>query len=317
LAIRIKGRKKIAIGRSKVMFKRILIPLDGSELAERSLPVALPIAQAQGSELILMRVPLAEKMMTSYPAEYSLLWPEQSLQLSRKMSTDYLQQVLAEHASSGVPIRAMVVDGDVAGGIVDTVEEEQADLIIMTTHGYSGLTRWMLGSITERVLREAHCPVLAIRNGQPLAHLLITLDGSYLAETALAPGFSLAQALKSRVTLLQIVPAKGLLDWGQIEQVDAEKESEIQAEVMDNAYLHLEQLVGSHAPRGLEVKIEVASGSPAATILDYIERHQVDVTVMATHGRTGLRRWVYGSITEKVMRGANCSMLIVRPHFHD
>jgi nucleotide-binding universal stress UspA family protein len=299
------------------MFKRILIPLDGSELAEQSLPVALQIAQAQGSELIIMRVPLAEKMMTSYPAEYSLLWPEQSLQLSQKMSADYLQQVLAQHEPTVVPIRAMVVNGDVAGGIVDTAAEEEADLIVMTTHGYSGLTRWVLGSITERVLREAHCPVLAIRDGQPMKHLLITLDGSYLAEAALAPGFGLAQALKSRVTLLQVVPEKGLLDWGQIEKLDAKKESEIHAEVIDNAYLHLEQLIGQHAPSGLAVKVEVASGSPAATILDYIERHQADITVMATHGRTGLQRWVYGSITEKVMRGANCSMLIVRPHFQE
>jgi nucleotide-binding universal stress UspA family protein len=296
------------------MFKRILIPLDGSELAERSLPLALQIAQAQGGELILMRVPLAEKMMTAYPAEYSLLWPEQSLQLSQKMSQEYLEAVLARYEGGDVPLRTMLVDGDVAGGIVDTAVAENADLIVMSTHGYSGLTRWMLGSVTERVLREAHCPVLALRNTKPVEQMLITLDGSYLAETALEPGFSLAQALNSRVVLLQVLSDKELANLSEIEGLDMERAEQANNELGDGIQRHLERLISKQAPPGLNVKAVVASGSAAPTILDHIEYYDVNIAVMATHGRTGVRRWVYGSVTEKVMRGANCSMLIVRAH---
>jgi nucleotide-binding universal stress UspA family protein len=298
----------------KIMYKRILIPLDGSELAERALPLGEQIARAHGGELILMRVPLAEKMMTSYPAEYSLLWPEQSLQLSQQMSHDYLNQVLARYEGGGLTARALLVEGDVAGGIVDTAVAEKADLIIMSTHGYSGLTRWMLGSVTERVLREAHCPVLAVRDAEPIEQILITLDGSYLAELALEPAFALAQACNSQVTLLQVTPDKELAQSRQAEGIDQTEAEQAHKELGVGIQRHLDRLVERYAPSGLSVKAVVASGSPAATILDHIEYYHVNVAAMATHGRTGLRRWVYGSVTEKVMRGAQCSMLIVRAH---
>ena len=296
------------------MYKRILIPLDGSELAEGALPLGEQIARAHGGELILMRVPLAEKMMTSYPAEYSLLWPEQSLQLSQKMSHDYLNEILSRYEGSNLAARALLVDGDVAGGIVDTAAVEEADLIIMSTHGYSGLTRWMLGSVTERVLREAHCPVLAVRDANPIEQILITLDGSYLAELALEPAFALAQAFNSQVTLLQVTPDKQFANLREIEGMDMEQAARANKELTAGIERHLERLIERSAPAGIRIKAVVASGSPAATILDHIEYYNVNVAAMATHGRTGLRRWVYGSVTEKVMRGAKCSMLIVRAH---
>ena len=98
----------------------------------------------------------------------------------------------------------MITDGDEASTILETASAENVDLIVMTTHGRTGLTRWVLGSVTERVLHDAPCPVLVMRTSTPLQKVLITLDGSVIAEYALEPGLAVARALDAQVRLLAV-----------------------------------------------------------------------------------------------------------------
>jgi len=303
------------------MFNKILVPLDGSEFAELALEPALTIARQGGGEIILLSVPVYGQIMVPSTAGYGLMLPEQALDSVRDKARHYLEQVQQEwdQPELGQPdltIRSLVLDGDVAGNIVDVAAQEEVDLIVMTTHGYSGVTRWVLGSIAERVLRGAICPVLVVRHAGSLENVLITMDGSKLAEQALEPGLLIACMLAGRVTLLQVDTGERLSD-AELDLMDLTGGglgTHITTEMGGRAKYYLEGVAQScRQDRELEVSTVVVTGSPAEAILEYAESQEIDLIAMASHGRTGVRRWVYGSVTEKVLRKAGCGMLIVRP----
>ena len=227
----------------------------------------------------------------------------------------YLARVIEDQNQPDIQFRAQKISGDVAGTIIDTASREEADLIVMTTHGYSGITRWMLGSVTERVFRGASCPVLAIRQDKPLKHMLITLDGSRLAEQILSPAFGLAHQLSERVTLLRADFEEKLTDLeiGLLDLADSELCREIAEHPEKRLSYYLDCAAGKFSTQGLKLETVVVKGPPAQTILEFAEAEEVDLIAMASHGYSGMRRWVYGSVTEKVLRNANCAMLIVRP----
>ncbi len=297
------------------MIKKVLVPLDGSELAERALEPAFEIARAGRGEVILLSVPVYQPIMAPSAANYGLAVPEPVSDVDREKVEKYLQAVKETRKHLAGAMDTVVREGDVAGNIVDLAVERGVDLIVMTTHGYSGFTRWMLGSITERVLRSAPCPVLVMRCAEPLENMVIALDGSPLAEQALAPGVELAKIFGARVTLLRVdEEAKmGGLEMSLLSLAG----TDLRRQVAQESGRCLTHYLEAHANRLYDPKLEidtaVVSGSPAQGILEYIEAHPVDLLVMATHGRTGLRRWVYGSVTQKCLHNTACAMLIVRP----
>lgn len=298
------------------MFKKILVPLDGSDLAERALEPALAIAcQHEGSEVILLSVPIYKEILVPTAAGFDLMLPDQSLEHFRHDVETYLEEVKTAWKRPGTRLRTIIEGGDVASVIVDTADELNVDLIMMTTHGYSGFSRWLLGSVTERVLRSAPCPVLAIRQKRPLTNILITLDGSLLAETALEPGMELARLLGGKVTLLQVDQDAnlGAIELSMLELAEAGLSHQIQKEIGgDHLIGYLNKVAAPYRQEGLSVETVVMEGTPARNILDFTDAEEFDLIVMSTHGRSGLKRWVYGSVTEKVLRGTDAAMLIIR-----
>ncbi len=298
------------------MFERILVPLDGSRLAERALQPAVSLATAPDHELFLLRVPEAKTMFEPGPSglfDYGLLWPQQALERSAQESREYLQALSRRVSGSAMRLRILLSEGDPASVIVDTASLEGIDLIVMSSHGYSGIARWVMGSVVERVLRAARCPVLIVRSEQPIRNVLITLDGSELSERALEPGIELAARLDCPVTLLRSVTDLAM-DEGMARQLDL-LERGLGDRLLQHPYRtvesYLERLGRAYRRAGSDPKTVVASGTAASTILDYAARYSVDLIVMATHGRSGVNRWVHGSVTEKVVRASGCSMLIV------
>ncbi len=292
------------------MLKTILVPLDGSELAERALDPALMLARRADAQLILLSVPHLKHLVQVDVAGYGLLLPEDSYRVSRQELADYLNEVVSEHIGPpDLNVKTLVKDGDEAGVIVDTATKHDTDLIVMSTHGRSGLSRWMLGSVTERVLSTAPCPVLAIRRSGPLSTVMITLDGSEVAEEALEPAFEIAQAFDSRVILISLVRELTSGETAYLER----QETGLGSQVELRAESYLQEIAGRLPWPNGGMKIVVEKGSAASGILDHAERAGVDLIAMATHGRTGLKRWIYGSVSEKVLRGASCSVLICRP----
>lgn len=302
------------------MFQKILIPLDGSELAERALKPALALAEQSNAHVILLRIPLFEKLFADYPGSYGLMLPDKLLTQSDNSQENYLERITRSYAHPNITFETAVIDGDEASVIVDMAAQQEVDLIVMSTHGRSGFSRWMLGSVTERVLSFAPCPVLVIRDDTPLQHTLITLDGSQLAESAIGPGVEVAAQLGSKLTLLTVELAEEL-DPAFVAELDR-IESGLGTHAVHDFYNRTQTYLRRMAQRierisGQTAEIAPQKGHIVNTILDFIESEGVDLVVMATHGRSGLQRWLYGSTTAKVMRSAKCAMLIVRPSFEN
>jgi nucleotide-binding universal stress UspA family protein len=299
------------------MFKKILVPLDGSQLAERALGPALHLAQQDGVQVILVRVPTRAQMFIPVEGGYGMLFPDQDDAEARDEALAYLKDVQGARVGSHFGLRVRLAEGDAAGALVDVAREEQADLIVMSSHGYSGLTRWVLGSVAEKVLEGAPCPVLVIRSPRPCQQVLITLDGSPLSEQALAPTLAVAQGLGASVTLLRVLPELDLRQLHGLDEYERGLSTRLVEELHETTQASLLHLAQKHGRPDRPILTEVRTGPPAEAILQYAEQHEIDLIGMATHGRTGLRRWLYGSVTEKVLHGAACSLLVVRPAEHD
>lgn len=275
------------------MLKKILVPLDGSLMAERALQPARALAEAARGEIILLRSMIVVHMaMPAFAGEYDWLWPEDSDGAMRREVESYLEHIRDTIARPRMHVVTEVAEGSEAAAILDAASEHNVDLIAMTSHGRTGVRRWLMGSVTERVLHYATCPVMVLRHEHALRHILVALDGSELAERVLEPALDVASCLDADVTLLRVLPT-GL---GYQEASD-----------------YLDGVRRRHANTGVRMTPKVLEGPVVDTILDFVEAEKADLVAMTTHGRTGLRRWVYGSVTSKIMRGTEGAMLIVRP----
>jgi nucleotide-binding universal stress UspA family protein len=187
------------------MFKRILVPLDGSHRAEQALPVAARLAQASGGMVVLLRVVGMANQFANYVAMEPLI-TEREIDLRLEEAKGYLHNLAHSGAMHGVDTKALVFFGQPAANILSVVDSQQIDLVVMCSHGYTGMTRWLMGSVAEKVAHHASAPVLVLREGKPpLANLrpdgsgslriLVPLDGSPRAETAIAPAAQLVAAL--------------------------------------------------------------------------------------------------------------------------
>lgn len=297
------------------MFKKILVPLDGSEVAEYALLPALTIAK-KAQELILLNVPVLAPALTSVVYSYDMPLMDTSLRHLRAQAGRYLALKKAEIAQAGLFVRLDVVPGDPAGVIIDTAIAEEVDLIVMSTHGYTGIDHLVMGSVTERVLRQAPCPVFVVRRPHAFKRILITLDGSKLAESSLEPGIALARLLDAEVTLLRVrephvQPTPQLV--AELENI----EHGLGMHMLEDYYADVDDYLVRQRLRfedEVPIRTVVMNGDPALLIADYAREHAVDLVVMATHGRTGLRRWMYGSVTEKVLRSIKeAAVLLIRP----
>jgi nucleotide-binding universal stress UspA family protein len=185
---------------------------------------------------------------------------------------------------------------------------------MISSHGRSGLNRWVYGSVAERVLRQAPCATSIInarvvRELPQCTKILVPLDGSDLAERALVPGKQLASAIGADLYLLRVATsAHQLMDTSSMREVLDEIEDKEAQEA--EGYLKSKYLDVSDGTVFFDV--EAAKGTVAESIVNYAAEHQIDMIVMSSHGRTGLQRWVYGSVAEKVLRSACCATMIIR-----
>lgn len=299
------------------MFKKILVPLDGSTLAEQAMIPAVQLARAMEAEVLLLRsIQPIYNAMPVVAGEYEWIWPEYAREDSRREIRDYLEKVQHLYECPDCVVHTIAHEGDAAGVIVDTAADEQVDLIVMTTHGQTGVRRAVFGSVTERVLHSVACPVLVTHGKETIRRILITLDGSEVAERVMEPALAIARALDARVILLrvnEIMPINPLdvaasWDWDV-----QEPERRLVGEMRQAAEAYLREVALRHSLAPADVQTIVLDGSPVDRIQEFARLYGIDLIAMSTHGRTGLRRWLYGSVTAKVMRGSDRSMLIIRP----
>jgi nucleotide-binding universal stress UspA family protein len=289
-------------------FNKILVPLDGSELAEAALNPALAFAEAQSAEVVLLRVvvPLAIKLD---PDLY-----QRVIDNGQKVAKTYLDSIRARSPYSSARLKGDIVVGKAAKSIIDYSQENEIDLIVMSSHGRSGISRWVYGSVADRVLYHATCPTAVIHpqvETEPFTHkrIMVPLDGSLLAERALKPALKLAQAVSAelvllRVTFMPLIPPGPIPGWPGTEVVMNEDEQEAKA--------YLQRVRDSLPDSPIQLRVHISASSVAESIIDMADELQVDLIVMSSHGRSGIGRWVFGSETEKTLRGAHCATLVIR-----
>ncbi len=295
------------------MFRTVLVPLDGSSAAEGAAKTALALATPGRTKIVLLRVPVPEEMLvrSAQPGVtgWDLLWPDQVAERAYQEAESYLKQAHPRLTRTGVELAYRIEPGEVAQVICEVAEEERADLIALTLRGRSGISSWVPGNVAERALRRACCPVLLLRGVEPIRHVLIPLDGSSLAERALGPGLDLARKLGARVTLLQAVELLALDRHAGV----GEGRGDVAPSPFGLALRYLEGVAARLEAAGTPLEVEVVPDEAAGAILDFAREAGVDLIAMATHGRTGLSRWVYGSVAESVLRGSEGSLLMVPP----
>ncbi|HLV97389.1 MAG TPA: universal stress protein [Ktedonobacterales bacterium] len=304
-------------------YGRIVVPLDGSKLAEEALPTAIAFAQRAGAngKLILLCVSKVEYL------SYSRGGPFEVPAGVHEVIDAYLSRVEQEVKAQGVTVEAVRTEGDPAIAIVDMAHDHHADLIVMVTHAREGMSRLIHGSVADRVLQGAPVPVLLLKHGEePTAlftkeaqpHLLVPLDGSKLAESVLLRAISLANQLGASATLLRSLDLPDLTVGAQGRAAAAN--DTIRAIVpteRQTATRYLEQVQQRFQAHGIPTAIAVTEGGAALDIAEQArqlnEAGQAVIIVTATHGRAGVGRWLYGSVAGAVLHLADVPLLVIRP----
>ncbi|RME49260.1 MAG: universal stress protein [Chloroflexi bacterium] len=297
------------------MYRKVLIPLDGSPFAERILPHIERLISSAETELILFHVVEPFHHVVSPETRAGLTDAE--ITNFRESATLYLKRVRGELREMGLQAHVQTAHGDVASAICDTAQAQGADLIAMTTHGRSGVGRWAFGSVADRVIRTASQPVLLVRgttdtpsNGE-IRRILVPLDGSELAERALPHATKLAQEKDAEVLLVRAVEPLTDLEFAGL-FASWESPEAVYQHRQTAAQRYLEQVQQDLKVAGVPSSTLVDEGRAADLILDTVEAENADMIVMSTHGRSGLARWVYGSVADKVLRNATCPLLLIR-----
>ena len=207
-------------------------------------------------------------------------------------------------------VRTAVVRGRPDEEILGYADENDVDLVVMGTHGRTGLTRYVAGSVTERVLRLSDVPVLTVRTVDEemseYGEVLVPTDGSEYAEAAVDHGLAVAEAAGARVHAVNVVDLGSMTasaTYGLPDDVVARIEADGEAAV--------EEVASRARGRGLEAVTDVRRGSAARTLLDYVDRKAIDLVTMGTAGRTGLDRYLLGSTTEGLVRRSDAPVLAV------
>ncbi len=285
----------------------ILVPLDGSERAARALPIAEDFCQRLDGEIALLRVlpltilPYAIPIENIPPEVYQEMVDDQ-----KRMAEDYLGQVAIEARRRGLRAQTHIHYGDAAMAILDAIPALRPTMVIMTTHGRTGLARFTLGSVADRVARAGHVPVLLVRafaageRRGALRRALVPLDGSPLAEWALFTiALQLAGPVLREITLARIVdPRAGP---GGIRAAEA---------YLDEVRRRLVERLGGHE---CAVTARVEVGAPAAGILAVAHEQAADLILMSARGEGGIGRLAFGSVTDRVLRDGDLPILLVCP----
>lgn len=293
------------------LYHKILVPLDGSTLAEQVLPHLQRLATPADTTFVLVTVINSG----TYVATHSRYLPPDYFIRLRADAEAYIAAQRQQLAQAGFRVEAYVGDGDAAGNILQIAATTQADLIAMTTHGRAGFIRWALGSVAERIVSETALPVFLARATTALPsdqvrRILVPLDGSALAEQALPIAGALAKTTGAELLLLQVI--QPLDDRNQdILFKDAAEAQAAFAEWRANAEAYLHEKAQPFQAVGVPCRYKVELADVAPTIIDTAGSEPVDLLVMSTHGHSGLRRWVYGSVTNKVLRGVTCPLLLI------
>lgn len=287
-------------------FKKLLVPLNGSELAEKALPYAKSIASLKKSQLILFAVSL-----TIFTDRRDRLF------------SSYLEVTAKDLNAEGIKTTTATSYGAISEEIIQYANNKKIDLIVMATHGYSKVKKWMFGSVTQKVLYGTEVPVLLIKSKSPEAmaefnRILVPIDGSPFSESTFSYVVELTKKTDKEVTLLHvceppIVPSYGSNpinpNWKRYRDSMWEEMEKIST-------TYVNKTAAEFKKKGIQVKSKVVktkTGEVVQTIKQVAKEENIDLIVIATQGRSGVSRMVYGSVANRIVEEISQPILLIRP----
>ncbi|MFC2023984.1 universal stress protein [Chloroflexota bacterium] len=312
------------------MYKRMLVSLDGSELSEMVFPYVKELAGRLNLDVFLLCVHGPEEAET-LPVYRAYI--EHKAEFIKRQADAVREKVGA--GGEGLNVSGELAIGYPAEEILRYAEDKDIDLIVMATHGRSGIRRWVTGSVADKVLQASKVPIWLVRAGDtsgvaydkwPKRTILVPLDGSELAELVLPHVEALAKQPGSEpveVVLFRVYEMAAALGYyppsARFETpggaVHVMPQDFALGEVDKQKALAEQYLAGVEkrlTKAGLKVRSEVRLGEPAEEIAEFANANPFNFIVMATHARSGLSRWAYGSVAAKVLHGVSSPLLMVR-----
>lgn len=307
------------------MYIRILVPLDGSRLSEQVIPYVLPLAEKLNAHVQLLRVIEPVDPGLADPAQGRFL--DQIATSMRTQAEDSLGKIRSGFTAAGVDVSAAACEGSPASSIITEANNDPAALIAMSTHGRSGIARWVLGSVTDKVMHSVQNPLLIVRSEasdpKPEANIrtiIVPLDGSLLAERVMPHVLTVAKALHSKISLVRVTPSReeyrsymaGVpLDVDSARFYQPYEEFSQLADAEATEYFH--DMKSKLQKQGVElVEEHLLHGHPATAIIDIALETSDNLVAMTTYGRSGIGRWALGSVADRIIRGCGDPVLLVR-----
>jgi nucleotide-binding universal stress UspA family protein len=288
-------------------FEKILVPLDGSELAEKALPYAKAIAKLKKSDVVLFAVSITnaggrrDRLLKSY------------LDVNAKALE-----------SAGIRVSTSVAYGEVAEEIAKYTENNGVNLIIISSHGYSGIKRWMLGSVAQKVLYSTLCPSLLIKSKSSppseveFSKILVPLDCSPFSEITLPYVEELVKGTNSEILLTEVSQPPVVPSYGS-RPINPEWEkyrNTLWLELQQQSAEYLDKIKVDLIKRGSKTRTVIAKaedGKVAQCIIQVAQDEKASLIAITTHGRSGISRWVYGSVTNRLVEESPQPVLLIRP----
>jgi nucleotide-binding universal stress UspA family protein len=301
-------------------FHSILVPVDQSSLAEQAIPVALAIAERAGGKVKLVHV--HQELLPLFPVEPRHDYVQLKLTM-RKSEREYLRTLTRRlQQRFGLAVSSAMLKGPVARRLAGYARDIGADLVVMTSHGYGGVRRMWLGSVADELVRTLEVPVLLARpaeeeNPDPVdfSRILVPLDGSPLAEGILGPAMAFARLWNAELSLIQIVHPLPYAAGAVPRPIrSTARYNPVVSSHLEKARAYLQGIAGFLGNQMVNASSRAVVGaSVAETLLDLARQERAGLVALATHGRGGVRRFVLGSVADKLLRAAEVPILVYRP----
>jgi nucleotide-binding universal stress UspA family protein len=300
------------------VFKRILVPLDRSALAERVLPHAVALAALFQSHVTLLHV-LDPVHMTNYARAVDAFdW-----QMHRAEAEKYLTEMVAQMGQAGVQAESVILEGEAAERVVEHERTSGSDLIILSSHGQSGISGWNVSSVVQKIILRAHTSIMIVRAYQPAAdltglryrRLLLPVDGSQRAECVLPPAEMLVQAHTAQALFVHVVRRPEMPRRTPLSPEDAALAERIVERNQTEAVRYLEELK-SRLPGDVETRLLVRD-SVDASLHELVDQEKVDLVILSAHGYTGETRWPHGGVVTSFLSYGTTPLLIVQDYPQD
>lgn len=293
------------------MFQRILVPLDGSELGELALPYAAELAAAFGSQVDLLYVDDTKSPEQQHMNQvYIEKMVERTVELIKNFSP------VETNPARANPV---ILDGEPAAQIIEYAEKNNVSLLIMVSHGRSGIMPWPMGSTAAKVLQRTDKPVLFIRAQKPVpqsgtsvfGRILLPLDGSPNGESALPHIKELTTRIASELTFFRVVaPGYHVQTIGGLNYVSLPK-AEIDR-LSDEARQYLDRISAEVEGSRATIKLEVRVGDAASEIIKFAAEQDFNLIAMSSHGYSSIDKWTFGGVTHKVLHSGKTPIFLVR-----